>query len=286
MVAGAFITAGALFSLLLATGVGAPGPKLLLEGIGFSSGFFFVILSDAALFTEANVAMPATLLAGGSSIVLWVVWFWVLAFVGNLVGAVAVGWTVHLVQHYPGELGGELQAVIQRKLAWRQIGGMGAWFQIVGSGILANWLVGMAAFFSVMGRTIFGKYIPVMLAVTLFVSANLQHSPANMGYFSLATSMGIGPGWGTALGWNIVPAAYWIGGSAGWPRRASTGMRRSGTAGPGTGSPTPSGRSTMCRRGCARWWSRRSRSSPTLGRCAAGGGCCTGSGTSSGPPAR
>jgi hypothetical protein len=65
VVAGAFITAGALFSLLLATGVGAPGPKLLLEGIGFSSGFFFVILSDAALFTEANVAMPATLLAGG-----------------------------------------------------------------------------------------------------------------------------------------------------------------------------------------------------------------------------
>jgi formate transporter len=207
VVAGAFITAGALFSLLLATGVGAPRPKLLLEGIGFSSGFFFVILSDAALFTEANVAMPATLLAGGSSIVLWVVRFWVLAFVGNLIGAVAVGWTVHLVQHYPGELGGELQAVIQRKLAWRQIGGPGAWFQIVGSGILANWLVGMAAFFSVMSRTIFGKYIPVMLAVTLFVSANLQHSPANMGYFSLATSMGIGPGWGTALGWNIVPAA-------------------------------------------------------------------------------
>ena len=28
-------------------------------------------------------------------------------------------------------------------------------------------------------------------------------------------------------------------------------MRRSGTAGPGTGSPTPSGRSTVCRRGCA-----------------------------------
>ncbi len=207
VVAGAFITAGALFSLLLATGVGAPGPKLLLEGLGFSAGFFFVILSDAALFTEANVVMPATLLDAGPSVAFRVVRFWVLAFLGNLVGALAVGWMLHLVQHYPDELGGELQAVIQRKLAWRQIGGPGAWFQVVGSGILANWLVGMAAFFSVMGRTIFGKYIPVMLAVTLFVSANLQHSPANMGYFSLAASMGIGPGWDTALGWNIVPAA-------------------------------------------------------------------------------
>ncbi len=207
VVAGAFITAGALFSLLLGTGVGAPGPKLLLEGLGFSSGFFFVILSDAALFTEANVVMPATLLDAGPSIAVRVVRFWVLAFVGNLIGALAVGWFLHLVQHYPGVLARELNAVIQRKLAWRQIGGPGAWFQVVGSGVLANWLVGMAAFFSVMGRTIFGKYIPVMLAVTLFVSANLQHSPANMGYFSIGTSMGIGPGWGTALGWNIVPAA-------------------------------------------------------------------------------
>jgi len=154
VVAGAFITAGALFSLLLALGVSAPGPKLLLEGIGFSSGFFFVILSDAALFTEANVAMPATLLDAGPSIVVRVVRFWILAFVGNLIGALAVGWMVHLVQHNPGELGGELQAVIQRKLAWRQLGGPGAWFQIVGSGILANWLVGMAAFFSVVGWAI------------------------------------------------------------------------------------------------------------------------------------
>lgn len=205
--AGALITVGALFSLLLASGVDASGPKLLLEGIGFSSGFFFVILSDAALFTEANVVMPATLLDAGPSISLRVTRFWVLAFVGNLIAALMVGWLVQLVQHYPSELGGELRAVVQRKLVWRQIGGVGAWFQIVGSGIMANWLVGMAAFFSVMGRTIFGKYIPVLLAVTLFVSANFQHSPANMGYFALAIPMGDGPGWGTALGWNIVPAA-------------------------------------------------------------------------------
>jgi hypothetical protein len=39
VVAGAFITAGALFSLLLATGVGAPGPKLLLERARIGGGF-------------------------------------------------------------------------------------------------------------------------------------------------------------------------------------------------------------------------------------------------------
>lgn len=63
----------------------------------------------------------------------------------------------------------------------------------------------MAAFFPMMGRTIFGKYIPVLLAVTLFVAANFQHSPANMGYFSLLMAQASGPGWGPALAWNIVP---------------------------------------------------------------------------------
>ena len=62
ILAGAFITTGALFSTLLATGTDNPGVERLLEGLGFSAGFFFVILAGAALFTEANVVMPATAL--------------------------------------------------------------------------------------------------------------------------------------------------------------------------------------------------------------------------------
>jgi hypothetical protein len=41
-----------------------------------------------------------------------------------------------------------------------------------------------------------------------------------------------------------------------------------------------------CQAGCARWWSRRSAIWPMRGRCAAGGGCCTGPATSSEPLAR
>lgn len=74
------------------------------------------------------------------------------------------------------------------------------------SGVLANWLVGMAAFFAAMGRTVIGKYIPVFLAVTVFVPANFQHSPANLGFFSIVEAAGRGPGWDVALGWNAVPA--------------------------------------------------------------------------------
>jgi formate/nitrite transporter FocA (FNT family) len=46
----------------------------------------------------------------------------------------------------------------------------------------------------------------VLLAVTLFVSAGFQHSPANMGYFALLMAETDGPGWWNALAWNLIPA--------------------------------------------------------------------------------
>ena len=204
---GAFVTAGALFSVLLATGVDTPGAERLLEGLGFSAGFFFVILSGAALFTEANVAMPATLFGcSAAQLVPRVIRFWALTWVGNFIGALAVGWAIHLSQHYPSDVGALLSEIVDRKMSYRATGGPGAWWQVVLSGVLANWLVGMAAFFAVMGRTIIGKFVPVFLAVSLFVAANLQHSPANMGFFSLIMPSGEGPGWGSAFAWNLIPA--------------------------------------------------------------------------------
>ena len=206
MVAGGFIAMGALFSVLLGSGVEASGPQRLLEGLGFSAGFFFVILSGAALFTEANVTLPATLIRPERlAACARVARFWLLAWVGNLAGAILIGWLVHVAQDYPADVTGLLGELVDRKMAYREAGGASSWGEMIISGALANWLVGMAAFFAVMGRTLVGKYIPVFLAVTLFVSANLQHSPANMGYFALITPSGEGPGWQAAMAWNVIP---------------------------------------------------------------------------------
>jgi formate transporter len=90
-------------------------------------------------------------------------------------------------------------------MSFRDIGGLEGWSKLILSGILANWLVGMAAFFATMGRTIIGKYIPVGLAVTMFVAAGFQHSPANMGYFSLSMAGGGEPGWVPAVLWDLAP---------------------------------------------------------------------------------
>ncbi len=121
--------------------------------------------------------------------------FWLLALLGNFIGAVILGWAIQTAHTYSPAVEATLAEIVAAKMSFRDVGGPAGWFELVLSGALANWLVGMAAFFAVMGRTIVGKYIPVFLAVTMFVSAGFQHSPANMGYFSISMAGGGGPGW-------------------------------------------------------------------------------------------
>jgi len=206
MLAGGFITMGALFSVLLSEQVQVLGLRYLLQGFGFSAGFFFVILSGAILFTEANVVLPSTLLRQNTAPLLGrLLLFWALALIGNFVGAVVTSWLITKAQVYPDEFWGTLDGVVAKKTYYASVGTTTAWLQAVLSGVLANWMVGMAAFFATMGRTIIGKYVPVLLAVTLFCSANFQHSVANMAYFGLVSARGEGPGWWLALTWNIIP---------------------------------------------------------------------------------
>lgn len=208
MLAGGFITVGALFSVLLGSGTDNEGVQRLLEGFGFSTGFFVVVLSGTMLFTEINVEMPATLLRGGAGPIAGRIGrLWGLTAIGNLAGAVAVGLAVHLAQSYSPQVHELLAGIVEAKMRYREVGGAPGWFEAVLSGVLGNWLVGMAAFLSVMGRTIIGKYIPILITVSAFVAAGFMHSPANMAFFALATPEGIGPGWGQGLLWSIIPAA-------------------------------------------------------------------------------
>ena len=207
MTGGGFVTMGALFSVLLSADVEVTGLKLLLQGLGFSTGFYMVILSRAVLFTEANVIVPASLLQKSSSqIWLRALQFWGLAWIGNMFGAYIVGSAIMYAQYYPEVIHTTLQELVAKKMTYMDEGGIESWFKIIVSGMFGNGLIGMAAFFAIMAKTLTSKFIPIFLVVSLFVAGNLQHSPANMGYFSLVMATGEGPGWSSAFLWNIVPA--------------------------------------------------------------------------------
>lgn len=212
LLAGGFITVGALFSVVLGTGIEATGPKFLLEGFGFSVGFFLVIMTGALLFTEINVELPAALLhrsrsGGARGSLVPILRLWALAAVGNFAGALVIGSGIDWAHELKPESVALLAAVAESKLRYQETGGATGWFQAVVSGMFGNWLVGMAAFLSVMGRTIIGKFIPVVLIVTAFVSLGFLHSPANMAFFSLFRMTGEPTPWGDALLWSILPAA-------------------------------------------------------------------------------
>ena len=212
VLAGGFITVGALFSVTIGTGIDASGPKLLLEGFGFSVGFFLVILTGALLFTEINVELPATLLdrhrqGGARAILAPITRLWFLAAIGNFIGAVVIGFGIDWAHDLSPAVAETLTEVAESKLRYQEVGGVNGWTQAVVSGVFGNWLVGMAAFLSVMGRTIIGKFIPVFLVVSAFVTLGFLHSPANMAFFSLFRLTGEATPWGDALLWSIIPAA-------------------------------------------------------------------------------
>ena len=125
---GGFITMGALFSVLLSEQVQTLGPRYLLQGFGFSAGFFFVILSGAILFTEANVVLPSTLLQQHPKpLVGRLILFWARALVGNFVGAlisigaVVTSWLITRAQVYPLEMQQTLQSFVAKKTHYHSV---------------------------------------------------------------------------------------------------------------------------------------------------------------------
>ncbi len=205
--AGSFIAFGAVLSVALTVGVETEGIARLLLGLGFASGFILVILSGSALFTEINVLLPEMFLSRPRDLCRRCWRFWLIAYGGNVLGALLVGSMINGA-HLLGPLQEErLFELMEEKMQFRELGTEG-WFVVLVSGILGNWLVGMAAFLATAARTVTGKILGLVFPIVAFVAIGLQHAPANMGYF--ATGLiggGSGVGWGEAIWWNLVPVS-------------------------------------------------------------------------------
>ena len=207
VVAGSFIAIGAVLSVALTTDVESIGLSRLLLRLGFSAGFVLVILSGSALFTEINVLLPEMFLSRPRDLRRRCWRFWLIAYLGNAAGALLVGLMVSGAHLLEARQETRLFEILGEKMEFRDLGVEG-WFAVLISGILGNWLVGMAAFLATAAGTVSGKILGVLFPIIAFVAIGVQHSPANMGYFSVGLiNGGSGIGWGEAIWWNIVPAS-------------------------------------------------------------------------------
>jgi formate/nitrite transporter len=177
VVAGAFISLGAMFATVVTAGGGtAPGVSRLLGGLVFSLGLVLVVVAGAELFTGNALIVIAT--ASRRVRLRALLRNWLVVYVGNFVGALLTT----LVVFWSGFFDGGGGAVGTRALDIAATKTSLGFREAVLLGVLANALVCLAIWLAMSGRSVTDKVLAIVFPITAFVAAGFEHSIANM-YF-------------------------------------------------------------------------------------------------------
>ncbi|WP_319533232.1 formate transporter FocA [uncultured Cohaesibacter sp.] len=179
IMAGAFIGIAFIFYTVVTTGNSNMGwgANKMLGGLAFSLGLMLVVVNGGELFTSTVL----TVVAKASNKITWaqLARNWVLVYVGNFVGAMALVGIMQVAQHYeqgPGTthaLGIQYMSIADHKLHH-------GFFQAVALGAMANVMVCLGVWMTFSARTVTDKLLAVVLPVAMFVAAGFEHSIANM----------------------------------------------------------------------------------------------------------
>lgn len=174
VLAGAFISLGALFYAVVVTGA-QPGFGIarLLGRAGFSLGLILVVIAGAELFTGNNlIAMAwASRLIGLRDVTR----NWMIVYAGNVVGCLAtvllVFWA-DIAALNQGAVGRTAVSIAQAK---SELGIVPA----LARGILCNALVCLAVWLAIGARSVADKILAIVFPVTAFVTIGFEHCIAN-----------------------------------------------------------------------------------------------------------
>ncbi|MGQ9553103.1 MAG: formate/nitrite transporter family protein [Anaerolineae bacterium] len=176
--AGAFISMGAVFSTIVATGSGSLpyGVGRLLIGLAFCLGLILVVVAGAELFTGNNLIVMAW--ASGRVSTRMLLRNWGFVYLGNLLGSLitAVIMTLAKYQYNGNTAVGQMALAIAEKKC--SLG----FLQAIALGMLCNALVCIAVWLTMGGHSITDKILAIIFPITAFVASGFEHSIANM-YF-------------------------------------------------------------------------------------------------------
>ena len=174
LLAGAFIAFGSMFYTLVMTDHGLGfGPARLLGGIVFSFGLILVVVAGAELFTGNNLIVMAC--ADGQITLGDLLRNWVIVFVGNVAGSLAMA--VLVVMSGTLSLADGLVAETAIGIAEAKVA-----LPIMESfirGLLCNALVCLAVWLCFAARSVTDKILAIVFPVTAFVALGFEHSIAN-----------------------------------------------------------------------------------------------------------
>jgi formate transporter len=198
VLAGAFISLGALFFTVVVTGANfGYGVNRLLGGTAFSMGLILVVVGGGELFTGNNlVAMAwASRLVSTRELMR----NWALAYAGNVIGALGTVGVVMLAgvdRANGGAVGDTAVAIGQSKASL-------GFVQTVALGVMCNALVCLAVWLAMGGRTVADRVLGIAFPIAAFVTIGFEHSVANWYFLPYAMALN----WGQPAASDMVAGA-------------------------------------------------------------------------------
>ena len=195
ILAGAFISLGAVFATTLAAGgmpvtaadgsvaftTGLPfGVTRLMTGLAFCLGLILVVVGGAELFTGNNLIVMAW--ASGKVSTGALLRNWGIVYAGNFVGAIATSVLMFFTRQYT--FGFDSIGITALRIAVFKCS-LEFW-QAIALGILCNGLVCLAVWLTYSARTTLDKIAAIIFPITAFVAAGFEHSIANMYFIPIA----------------------------------------------------------------------------------------------------
>ncbi len=183
VLAGAFISLGAIFSTTIIAGAGDVlpyGVTRLLAGLVFTLGLILVIVGGAELFTGNNLIVMAW--ANGKVSTGLLLQNWVIVYLGNFVGSLGTALLMYFSGQYmfgKGAVGAAALATANSKSGLDFV-------QALVLGIMCNTLVCLAVWMTFSARTTTDRILAIIPPITAFVAAGFEHSIANMYFIPIA----------------------------------------------------------------------------------------------------
>ncbi len=186
LLAGAFISLGAMFATTMATGGSSLpyGVNRLLTGFVFCLGLILVVIGGAELFTGNNLIVMAW--ANKKIKTSALLRSWLIAYFGNFIGALGTVALVYLSGQYL--FGGETKigfTALSIAASKAGLDPVRAFFL----GLLCNALVCLAVWMGYSARTTIDKIATIIFPITGFVAMGFEHSIANMYFIPLGLAI-------------------------------------------------------------------------------------------------
>lgn len=161
--------------LLMATvysqfiGVVHPSLLHLLLALSYPLGFIFVVIGKSELFTEHTTLAVIPVLNRDASLKSLLI-LWGIIYTGNLLGGYVFGYILSFLPERLGALENGAYAALAEKLIKHP------WHIILGSGVLAGWLMGLLSWLVTSSQETISRIVIIALITSVIGMTGLHHS--------------------------------------------------------------------------------------------------------------